>query len=210
MLSFAEEIYLLALDEEKGKFSIPSKEIVFDNVIVGAVLAELSYLNRIDNDQDLVYINDRTVTGNQVLDYVLDYLIKMNLDKYKIYDCIRILSPRADEIEKKITDELVSKNILKEVNRKFLWFSGTPRYPVIDNHEIKDVETRLREIILSDEIPDPRDAILIGLVNICGLFEEILSNKELVRCRERIDTISKFELINRKILRQIEHIQKEQ
>ena len=210
MLSFAEEIYLLALDEEKGKFSIPSKEIVFDNVIVGAVLAELSYLNKIDNDQDLVYINDQTMTGNQVLDHVLDYLIKMNLDKYRIYDCIRILSPRASEIEQKITDELVSKKILKEVNRKFLWFSGTPRYPVIDNHEITDVETRLREIVLGDEIPDPRDAILIGLVNICGLFDEILSNKELKRCRERIDTISKFELINRKILRQIEHVKNEQ
>ncbi|OGV35481.1 MAG: hypothetical protein A2020_02390 [Lentisphaerae bacterium GWF2_45_14] len=210
MLSFAEEIYLLALDEEKGKFDIPSKETVFDNVIIGAVLAELSFLNKIDNDQDLVYINDQTMPGSPVLDYVLDYMIKMNMDKYKIYDCIRILAPKAEEIEKKITDELVSKKVLKKVNRKFLWFSGSPRYPVIDNHEIKDVETRLREIVLGDEIPAPRDAILIGLVNFCGLFGEILSSKELKRCRERIDTISKFELINGKILRQIEHVKNEQ
>jgi len=210
MLSFAEEIYLLALDEEKGKFAIPSKEIVFDNVIIGALLSELSCLNKIDNDQEFVYLTDTSPTGNAALDYVLGYMTKMNMDKYKIYDCIRILSPKASEIEEEITKLLTERKILKEVNRKFLWFSRSRRYPVIDNHEIKDVETRLREIILGDEIPDPRDAVLIGLVNICGLFGEILSPKELKRYRERIETISKFELINREILRQIEHVRREQ
>ena len=50
MLSFAEEIYLLSLDDITGKLIVPSKEIILNTVLVGAVLGELSFLNKVDTD----------------------------------------------------------------------------------------------------------------------------------------------------------------
>lgn len=209
MLSFAEEICLLALDEESGKFIIPSKDVVLHTVLIGAALIELSFLKRIDTDQDDIHLLDSTPTGNPVLDLVLDYITRMNLDEYKIYHCLKILTPKAKELEEKAIDELLKKKILKKVDKKFLWISGGQRYPVIDNKEIENVETRLKEIILSDEIPEPREAVLISLVNACDLFKEILSPKELARCKERIENLSKLELVSREILNQISHARQE-
>jgi len=210
MLSFAEEIYLLALDEETGKIMIPSKETVLETAMIGAVLCELSLLKKIDTDQEFIYLLNSEPTGNPVLNVALDYIKRMNLDKYKIYHCIKILTPKAEEIEEKALEQLLEKNILKKVDKRILWLSPQRTYPVIDNREIKNVETRLKEIILSDEIPDPREAILISLVNACGLFGEILSPKEIKRYAERIENLSKLELIGKEVVRQIQHVKNEQ
>jgi hypothetical protein len=210
MLSFAEELYLLALDEKSGKFVIDSKDAVLDTALTGAILTELSFLKKIDTDSESIYLIDETPTGNPALDFVLDYLCKMDMDKYKIYHCIKVLTPKTGEIENKVLTNLVDKKILLEKNRRFLWFHGKNRYPVIDNTEIKDVSTRLRELIKSDEIPDPREAVLVGLVNICGLLGKIFSATEMKKYKTRIETISKFELVNKEIIRQIKHIKYEQ
>lgn len=209
MLSFAEEICLLALDEESGKFTIPSKDVVLHTVLIGAALIELSFLKRIDTDQDDIHLLDSTPTGNSVLDTVLDYVTRMNLDGYKIYHCLKILTPKAKELEEKAINELLKKKILEKVDKKFLWISAGQRYPVIDNKKIENVETRLKEIILSDEIPEPREAVLISLVHACDLFKEILSPKELTRSKERIENLSKLELVSREILNQISHARQE-
>ena len=43
MLSFAEEIYLLALDDVTGKISTYSEEVSLSYALIGAVLCELSF-----------------------------------------------------------------------------------------------------------------------------------------------------------------------
>ena len=77
---------------------------------------------------------------------------------------------------------------------------------MVDNKEIKNVEERLREIILGDEIPSPRDAVLIGLVYACNLFEEILSPKEKKRSEKRIQTLARLDLVDREVIDMIKEI----
>ncbi|MDY6915534.1 MAG: GPP34 family phosphoprotein, partial [Candidatus Cloacimonadota bacterium] len=49
MVTFAEELLLLALDDEEGKFySMPF--MTFEYALVGAILMELAIKNRIDTD----------------------------------------------------------------------------------------------------------------------------------------------------------------
>jgi len=48
MLSFAEEICLLALDERTGKAYKSSNEILLGYSLVGAILCELSFIKKID------------------------------------------------------------------------------------------------------------------------------------------------------------------
>ncbi len=207
MLSFAEEIYLLALDDVTGKIVITSKEVVLNSVLIGAVLSELSFLGRIDNDAENLYILNTDATDSPVLNEVLDVLRKSGKTEVSLSRCLQVLLPESKNIEQLVLKELIGKGILKQVNEKLFWFFPSRRYPIIDNVEVTDVERRLRNLVLSNEIPDPRDAVLVSLVNACGLFSEILSSRELRRCEGRIEEISKYDMVCQKINELIRQVQ---
>ena len=100
----------------------------------------------------------------------------------------------------------VEKAVVKKVEGRILWVLPARRYPKIDDHHIKDVERRLRELILTDQIPDPRDTVLVSLVHACNLFREILSPRELKRSEERIESIAKVDSVGRKVAQLIKDI----
>ncbi len=206
MLSFAEEIYLLALDDLSGEITIPSKEIVLHSALIGAALCELSFQNRIDTDHEYLYVVNDEAVGNPLLDEILDELKKNTGEKATLYSSLKSLLPRAKDIEKKILKLLLDKGILKKEESKVLWFFPTRRYPSIDSKEIKDVETRLRELVTSDAIPEPREAVLVSLVYACGLFEEILSPREFRRNEDRIKQLAKMDLVGQKVQELIDQI----
>lgn len=206
MLSFAEEIYLLALDDVSGKVVIPSKEVVLSSALIGAALGELSFMGKIDSDEDNLIILNTEPVNNVVLDEVLSSLRAMETESLLISEALNNLLPKASKIEDLVLKSLLEKKILQKVEERILWVIPSKRYPVIDNREIKDVESRLRELITSDEIPDPRDTVLVSLVHACGLFGEILSHKDLQRCEERIETLAKMDLVGQKVLQLIVQI----
>jgi Golgi phosphoprotein 3 len=199
MLSFAEEIYLLALDDVTGKLLIPSKEVVLNTALLGATLAELAFLRKIDTDTENLFVLDTELTDSPVLNLILDVFRQTNKTQMQLCRYIEVLLPKSKEIEQLVLKELISKAILKQVNEKIFWIFPSHRYPIINNQEISSVETRLRQILLSDEIPEPREATLISLVNACGLFSEILSARELRRAEAKIEALSKFDMVGQKI-----------
>lgn len=206
VLSFAEEIFLLSLDDVTGKVEGFPKKMALENALAGAALCELSFLNKVDTDMDYVYVVDTTPTGHPVLDDVLAILARAT-DKHSIEWWLSSRLLNCDKIQKQVLDELLKKKILKVEEGKILWFFASRRYPVIDNHEIKEVETRLRELIMGDEIPDPREAVLVSLVQACDLFPEILSPREMKRCEARIDNIAKMDFVGQAVSRLVHQIE---
>ena len=203
MLSFAEEIYLLSLDDITGKLIVPSKKIILNSVLVGAVLGELSFLNKVDSDLQDLHILNTEPTNNPILDSTLECLKKMDTTKIPISRCLDILLLNAKDIENQVLDRLIENAIVKKVEGRILWVIPTRRYPKIDDCQIKDVETRLRELILSDNIPEPRETVLVSLVHTCGLFRQILSPRELRRSEDRIKTLAKVDIVGRKVVQLI-------
>lgn len=205
MLSFAEEIYLLALDDATGKITSYSKEISVSYALVGAVLCELSQLNKIDTDIDNLYVINKEPTGNKVLDEVLTTLSEPE-ENMPVYYWLKILLSEAEDAEKLVLSQLIEKGILKQVDERVFWVFHSRSYPIIDNQEILNVEVRLRELVLGNDIPDPRDAIMISLVLACNLFENILSPKELRRAEKRIHSLAKLDLVGREVIEMIREI----
>ena len=69
-LSLPEEFILMLLNEETGYFhQVHGWEL--NCAVVGAVLAELSLLSRIDTDMESLHLVDPTETGNPALDPIL-------------------------------------------------------------------------------------------------------------------------------------------
>ncbi|MBP7867213.1 MAG: GPP34 family phosphoprotein [Acidobacteria bacterium] len=204
MLTFAEEILLLALDDTEGTLrELPVLSL--ENALGAAVLMELAFLGRIDNDQKVLRVVDPSPTGDAVLDTALGDLRALGEDT-PITDGLDTLFLRAGEIRTRILDRLVHKGVLRVVDRRILWVFAVRRYPKREGKETQEVRGRLRGLLLSDEIPDPRDAALVALVDACRLWDTVFSEAELDRAAERIRDVARMDLIGQATLQMIRRL----
>lgn len=205
MLTFPEEILLLALDDNAGKIKeLP--RVTVDTALAAAALLELSFLGKLDDGPQTLYVSDTTPVGDPVLDEVLAQLAEVEEDKPILY-WLNLLTETLTGLEEKVLEGLVRKNILKIEDRKILWVFRQRRYPVADNREITEVKARLREVTASDAIPDPRDAVLVSLVTACHLWGEVLSEAELEQRRERIERMARFDFMGQALAESIRDIE---
>jgi hypothetical protein len=215
MLSFAEEIFLFALDDREGCIK-PLPVSALEYAMAGALLIELAFLNKIDVDLKTLRVVDNQATGSPLLDKILRQIEGKDLsgvsaaaektDAQSIPYWLSFLAGKAKQLQEGVLDQLVSKGILKVEDKKILWVFKTRRYPLLNNHEIKEVKTRLRELILSNEIPDPREAVLVSLVDACHLFDDLFSDEEFERVKPRIKALAKLDLIGQEVTKSIREI----
>jgi Golgi phosphoprotein 3 len=205
VLSFAEEILLLSLDDQGTIRQLSA--VSLDYALAGAVLTDLALLNRIDTDLEALFVVDSTPTGDTFFDSVLGE-IHSDVNRWPAMHWLDHFSKQGARIQELVLNRLIEKQILKKENRKILWVFEVNRYPIIDNTEPREVKTRLRELILSDDLPDPHDAVLISLANSCGLFSEIFTKSELDSVRARIESLARLDLVGREIVRAITTIEK--
>jgi len=192
MLSFAEEIYLLALDEDSGKVMPDARDPVLGTILIGAVLTELTFFKKISTDEDHLYILNTSLTKSPILNDVLEILKESHKKSARIDQVLLALMSHTKRIEKLVLDELLRKGILAEVDKKILWIFPDRRYPLINNKEIVNVELRIRKLVLGDDKPDPKDAALVSLLHASNLFSKILFLDELSSCEKRIIQLSKM------------------
>ncbi len=197
MLSFPEEIVLLLLDETTGEF-VPMPEAVFAVVMSGAALMDLALHNRIDTDLEKMTVVDSTPLGDDILDEVLAGLGKKGAT-LGIIDALYDGAVNAEEYRARALRRLIARGILKEQNGRHLWVFHTRRYPVLDGSEQREVRTRLRQLLLTDEIPDPRDVVLVCLIDACALAGFVLSAAELDAAAPRVEQLRKMDLIGQAV-----------
>jgi len=202
MLSFGEELLLLALDDEKGTI-VDKTSIKYG--LVGALLMDLALVNKIDTDLENLMIVDASPTGDDILDDVLTQIAQSDRTRTTEYWLVH-LSQNSNTIKERLLDRLIQKGILKREEQKILWVFARRRYPVRDDKEEKEVKTRIREVILSDSIPDPRDVVLISLIKGCYLVDEIFSHKEIDAVKGRIEQIARMDLIGQTLSGIIESV----
>ena len=199
-LGLPEELILMLLNEEDGYFhQVPGWNL--NCVVVGAALAELSLMQRIDTDLESLFLVDSTETGHSGLDPVLRE-IAAEPNQHNTQYWIERLAPLAESIIDVTLDRLVEMDILQHHDGDFWTLarsSLTGRLGGIasDDSAAEFVKNRIARVIFSSEIPDPRDIIIVCLVNTCDLFRFIfpLEAEE----EERIAFICRLDVIGRSI-----------
>ncbi len=200
-MTFAEEILLLLLDENTGYFA-PVPEWKMSCAFAGGVLMDLALRNRIDSDlQTLTVINSKP-TGDDLLDPVLEEIAR----EKKIHNAqfwVERIAARAESISDNAFNRLVKMGIL-DFDSSGFWslskkVSRTGRYPLVDGAPGEEIKQRITRILLTDEIPDPRDIAIIGLLNNCDGVRILLEPEELETAQERIELLSGMDLIGRTI-----------
>ncbi|MEM8550221.1 MAG: hypothetical protein AAGF10_05465 [Verrucomicrobiota bacterium] len=54
-------------------------------------------------------------------------------------------------------------------------------------------------IILTDTLPDPRDVVIISLMESCRLHRNVFIHEELAHCRDRIADVGKMDFIGQSV-----------
>jgi len=195
MLTFAEELLLLLLDDTSGHLA-PISRAGLTCGLAGAVLMDLEVRGRIVADATHLTVVDTTPTGQPLLDPLLAQLAAVPEPHIPAY-WVRKLAEQGDALYDAALASLIARGILKEVCEKFFWVLETRRYPIIDDREQKEAKLRLLSVLLCDKTPDARDAALINLADSCGIFHLILQDRELARAGARIDSVAALDPIGR-------------
>ena len=192
MLRFAEEIILLLLHDDDGKFAhVPSWSV--DRALGGAVLMDLALENRIDTDPENLVLIDATPVGDSLLDPTLAEIAAGDQRDARYW--VEHTARKADEIREEALRRLAEAGILERHEDRFLWVFRSRRYPLVDGTAEREVKLRIMGVLFSDEIPDPRDVVIIALADACGIFRELLSKREREQAAARIEQVRKLDLI---------------
>ena len=204
MLRFVEEIMLLLLRDEDGRFiQVPSWSV--DYALAGAVLMDLAMENRIDTDLQNLILIDATPVGDDILDPILAEVAASGGQDTRYW--VEQASRHGTEFREKSLQRLVDKGILEQQDDRFLWVFRSRRYPSIDGSVEREVKLRILNVLFSDEIPDPRDQMIICLAAACGIFPRLLSRQEHARAADRIAQVSQLDLIGQTMSQAIHDIQ---
>ena len=205
-LSLPEELILMLLNEETGYFhQVHGWEL--NCAVVGAVLAELSLLSRIDTDMHSLLLVDRTETGNPALDPILKEIANEPVQRNAQY-WIERLALQAESVIDLTLDRLVNLKILRHHDGDFWTLAPIEWHSDAYGGSLEDtadqyIKTRISKFIYASVIPDPRDMIIICLVNTCDVFRFIFELDD--EAEERINFICRMDLIGRSIAAAVEH-----
>ncbi len=203
-LTFVEEIVLLALDDAHGAL-LPMPTMALSYAVAGAVICDLALANRIDTDPDQLVLLSREPIGDPLLDRALTTIANAKTP-LRVSGWLNVFSEDARNLETAALDRLVARGILRREEKKILWVFGQRRYPTVDNQERTEVRTRLAALILGDELPDPRDAILLSLLTASHLAGKIFSGPEFQGRSDRLATLAKMDLVGREVAASIDAV----
>jgi len=204
MLRFVEEIMLLLLRDHDGRFvRVPGWSLEY--ALAGGVLMDLAMENRIDTDPDNLILVDSTPVGDSLLDPTLAKIAGEGAHPTRYW--VEQTAERAEELQEAALARLVEVGILEREEKRFLWAFRTRRYPMVDGRAEREVKLRVMEVLFSEEIPDPRDIMLICLVDACGIFNHLLSREELAKAADRIGQVRQMDLIGQATARAVYDIE---
>ena len=202
-----EELHILLLDRQQGGL-VDADDRNIRYAFAGAALMDLTMQNRIDTDMQSLTVVDSSPLGDDILDPLLAVIRAADDDerthKDTGYWVNRFAAPEiANQIRRHAAGRLIARGILHRDPGGTIsldsQISQTRRYPGIPMPEGQDVVLRVMNVILSDDIPSPEEAMLIALVDACGIFRHILAQSELAECEDRIALVRELDLIGRAV-----------
>ena len=205
MLRFAEEVMLLLLNDEDGRFvRVPDWSLSY--ALSGGVLMDLALEDRIDTDLEKLVLVSDTPLGDDLLDPTLADIVQAE-DKRDARFWVERTAAWSDEIRERALARLVARGILETRDDRFLWVFRARRYPVVDGKAEREVKLRIMEVLFSNELPSPRDVVIICLADACGLLRRLLGKNELQAALARIDQVRKLDLIGQATTQAIRDIE---
>jgi hypothetical protein len=176
MLTLYEELFLLAVDDEKGVV-LPSLGKALNLGLAGAVLAELALQNRVRvSEKRRLEVNDTSQFDDKLLDKVLGEIASSEKAR-KISFWVDLLSARPYKLRKRVEDTLVAKGlIVEEDGHSDAVLPPADPQPVYPSKF--EIKSNLRAIILNNGDGDLRSLALLSAARSSRLLSLIFTKDE--------------------------------
>ncbi|MFI7489494.1 GPP34 family phosphoprotein [Micromonospora echinaurantiaca] len=183
-VALAEELLLLAYDDETGKATMP--RISLDLGMAAAVLIELALAGRIAYSEGALTVVDPTPTGEPVADAVLE---RMAADTpHSPSSWVQRLR---HGLRDRILGDLCRQGVVRDVDETELGFIHVHRYPVVDPSVEADARRRLAAALTGAAVPDERTAALATLVAVLRMEPALgISAEATADARRRLAEIA--------------------
>ena len=206
VLQLFEKFILLALDQKKGRFLIDSFSLNYG--LAGAILLELSDLNKIVIKNKKITVIDNKLTNNPIIDASLKLINKSTKDK-KPRHWIYKLGNKSSGFKRIILKDLNEKGILRKETKNYL--SGLikiKRYPVLNPKEVNEIKDRVKKVVLEKEKPDIEVILILSLMASCKLTRILFATKkEHKEAKKKIRELTKDIEISEAINQTLKEIQ---
>ena len=159
-------------------------------------------LGRLDTDQNNLFLIDETATDNPLLDAVVAEIAGVERRSTRFW--LERFAARGDEFRETYLDLLADRGMALAGREE--WLDPSEEARGDDRGRCVDVDAaagrvRLRVVrcLLTSEIPDARDVMIVCLADACGLLVRLLTAAELEAAQPRIALMRQMEQIGRMI-----------
>jgi hypothetical protein len=154
--------------------------------LAAAILAELALLGKVQADRKRLAVADAAPTGDELLDEALA-TIAASPKPRKLSHWIGALA--SGKPQKRVVQGLVTKNVLRIEEKRFLWVIPYEAYPQQDASAKYWVKARLRGAVMGGVQSEPRTVALLSLLKACRLLDLVFTKDERKAAGQTIDAL---------------------
>ncbi|MGN5238738.1 MULTISPECIES: GPP34 family phosphoprotein [unclassified Rhodococcus (in: high G+C Gram-positive bacteria)] len=189
MSLLAEDLLLLALDDESGKAIVDS--ITLPRALAGAVLLELALDNVVLlDDKGEGGKKSRVVVGSAVpVDPILTDAVA-RLDRRRPMKPAAAIEKLSKNMRDTVLERVVANGWVREERGKVLGLFPARRWPAVDDSHERRVRNELHSVLVDGTTPSPRAAALISLLSATKSTPKIFPDADKKRIAERAKDIA--------------------
>jgi Golgi phosphoprotein 3 len=185
MLNLHEELFILALHEEKCSV-LAAVEENLGYGLSAAILAELALMGKLRMDEKRrLELADVTQTGDAILDESIAQ-IKAAERPRKIAYFLSLFSEKPKKLNADLVARLVQEGVLTLEEKRLSWVIPSPFHPEENASTKYAIKTYLRAIVMTCKGAGQKEIALLNIMNSCGLLEGLFFKDELKMARRRI------------------------
>lgn len=178
----AEQILLLATDDETGKVSSWHASSL-DTALAGGVLVDLVLRSRVDLDVEgrkgRVVVVDPAPTGEPILD---GGLARLAAKPRKPADAVSHLEKG---LRSALQESLAARGVLRRDEGRVLGIFPTTRWPAVDSSAETLLRSTLEQVLLAGQQPAPQVGAVVALLGAADLLGLVVDRRDLKAAKAR-------------------------
>lgn len=193
MNSIAEDLLLLALDDEKGTIGW-QHSASFPLGLAGAQIAELAASEHVFFQDKQLLVRDGAPTSDPLLDEALA-MVAGSAKPHDAKHWVEALARPSHHLQGRLEEQLVEKGVLRKEEHRLLWVIPSSRFPAVDTAEEQAARDRLRAVVIAGAEPDQHTLVLLDLLKACGLERNVFSSDEWKQAKAKVKDLLAGEYI---------------
>jgi len=183
-VALAEELLLLAYDDETGKAT--GSRIGLDLGMAAAVLVELALAGRVALEGGAIVAVNPTPIGDPIADEVLARVAADTPHTPASW-----VQRLRHGLRDRVLADLCARGVMRDVDETTMEFIHLHRYPTVDVSVERDVRARLTAALTGDSIPDERTAALATILAAVRMEPVLkLPDGEVAAAHQRLEEIA--------------------